>query len=56
MLDYRLFASRRLSSNNPEIQAKVGNIGFHSFTVRAFRLALEDRCEDYSQAAAYLGV
>lgn len=53
--DYRLFASRRLTINNPEIEVKVGNIGFYSFTVRAFKLDLEDRCEDYGQVATYLG-
>jgi SAM-dependent methyltransferase len=53
--DYRLTASRRLTIGNPEIEAKVGNIGFHSLTVRAFKLALEDRCEDYGQVATYLG-
>lgn len=53
--DYRLTASRRLTINNPEIEAKVGNIGFYSLTVRAFKLDLEDRCEDYGQVATYLG-
>ena len=53
--DYRLFSSRRLTINNPEIEAKVGNIGFYSFTVRAFKLDLEDRCEDHGQVATYRG-
>lgn len=54
--DYRLTASRRLTIGNPEIEAKVGNIGFYSLTVRAFKLPeLEDRCEDYGQVATYLG-
>ena len=53
--DYRLFSSRRLTINNPEIEAKVGNIGFYSLTVRAFKLDLEDRCEDHGQVATYLG-
>ncbi|MBD2768043.1 methyltransferase domain-containing protein [Hymenobacter sp. BT664] len=53
--DYRIHASRRLTINNPEIEAKVGNIGFYSFTVRAFKLDLEDRCEDHGQVATYLG-
>ncbi len=53
--DYRLMSSRRLTINNPEIEAKVGNIGFYSLTVRAFKLDLEDKCEDHGQVATYLG-
>ncbi|RPD47112.1 methyltransferase domain-containing protein [Hymenobacter sediminis] len=54
--EYRLTASRRLTIGNPEIELKVGNIGFYSLTVRAFKLPeLEDRCEDYGQVAIYLG-
>jgi SAM-dependent methyltransferase len=53
--DYRLLSSRRLTINNPEIEARVGNIGFYSLTVRAFKLTLEDRCEDHGQVATYLG-
>ena len=34
---------------------KIGSIDFHSITVRAFKLKLEDRCEDYGQIATYLG-
>jgi SAM-dependent methyltransferase len=53
--DYRLVSQRRLTINNPEIEAKVGNIKFYSLTIRAFKLALEDQCEDYGQVATYLG-
>lgn len=53
--DYRLTASRRLTINNPDIERQVGNIGFYSLTVRAFKLDLEDRCEDHGQVATYLG-
>ncbi|QJX47352.1 methyltransferase domain-containing protein [Hymenobacter taeanensis] len=53
--DYRLTAQRRLTINNPEIEAKVGNIKFYSLTVRAFKLDLEDKCEDYGQVAIYQG-
>jgi arsenite methyltransferase len=53
--DYRLTEQRRLTINNPEIEAKVGNIKFYSLTVRAFKLDLEDRCEDYGQVAIYQG-
>lgn len=37
------------------IIAKIGMVRFSSITVRAFKLALEDRCEDYGQVATYLG-
>ena len=53
--DYRQFSGRRLTINNPEIEAKVGNIGFYSLTVRAFKLDFEDKCEDHGQVATYLG-
>jgi len=53
--DYRLTTSRRLTIDNPEIEAKVGNIEFYSLTVRAFKLDLEDRCEDFGQIAIYEG-
>lgn len=53
--DYRLTASRRLTIDNAEIEQKVGNINFYSLTVRAFKLDLEDRCEDYGHVAIYQG-
>jgi SAM-dependent methyltransferase len=50
------FASRsRLALRNPEIERKIGFVNFESITVRAFKLALEDLCEDYGQIATYLG-
>jgi SAM-dependent methyltransferase len=54
-LDYRKVATRRLTLDNPEIERKAGMIPFCSVTVRAFKLALEDLCEDYGQIATYLG-
>ncbi|QNE40188.1 methyltransferase domain-containing protein [Hymenobacter sp. NBH84] len=53
--DYRLTERRRLTIENAEIEQKVGNIKFYSLTVRAFKLDLEDQCEDYGQVATYLG-
>ncbi|MBA2237748.1 MAG: methyltransferase domain-containing protein [Lysobacter sp.] len=38
-----------------QIEAKIGMVAFRSITMRAFKLALEDRCEDYGQVATYLG-
>ncbi len=54
-LDARVCKSTSIVLNNPEIEHKAGHIGFHSLTVRAFKLALEDRCEDFGQVATYLG-
>ncbi|WP_156302737.1 methyltransferase domain-containing protein [Methylogaea oryzae] len=54
-LDYRITHSARIALNDPEVEAKAGMIGFRSMTVRAFKLDLEDRCEDYGQVAYYLG-
>lgn len=53
--DPRVMGSRRLAIHDPEIARKLGMIDFHSVTVRAFKLPLEDRCEDYGQVATYLG-
>lgn len=53
--DYRIVSQERLQLGNPEIEQKVGNIKFYSITVRAFKLDIEDRCEDYGQVAYYLG-
>jgi hypothetical protein len=54
-LDYRVVSKRRLSLDNPDIERKAGMIDFYSMTVRAFKLELEDICEDYGQVATYLG-
>jgi len=54
--DYRIVTSRPIRLNNTEIASKVGPARFSSMTVRIFKLAsLEDRCEDYGQAARYRG-
>ncbi|MEK7357978.1 MAG: methyltransferase domain-containing protein [Bdellovibrionota bacterium] len=53
--DYRVFSSSKLDILNPAIEAKTGRIGFHSMTVRAFKLDIEDRCEDFGQVAYYKG-
>ena len=54
-VDYRVTSKNRISLHDTEVQEKAGMIDFYSMTVRAFKLALEDRCEDYGQAAIYLG-
>jgi arsenite methyltransferase len=54
--DYRVVAKRKVTVNNPVIEAKLGLVDLYSMTVRAFKLdALEDICEDYGQVATYLG-
>ncbi len=53
--DYRLMSRTRITLNNAEMERKAGMIDFYSMTVRAFKLALEDRCEDHGQVAIYLG-
>ncbi|MBI1330949.1 MAG: methyltransferase domain-containing protein [Alphaproteobacteria bacterium] len=53
--DVRVIDRRRVAINNPDIEHRTGLIEFNSVTVRAFKLDLEDRCEDYGQAAIYRG-
>jgi hypothetical protein len=54
-LDHRVVSDSKLALTDPAVEQKAGMIGFHSLTVRAFKLDLEDRCEDYGQLAHYLG-
>ncbi len=54
--DYRVMSKSRITIDNPELKAKAGMIDFYSIKIRAFKLAsLEDICEDFGQAAYYLG-
>jgi arsenite methyltransferase len=55
--DHRVVTSRKLSIDNPEVEAKIGFATFYSLTLRAFSLGerIEDRCEDYGQSATYQG-
>lgn len=53
--DFRVVSSSPLALGNPDIERKVGMVTFTSRTIRAFKLDLEDRCEDYGQVAYYLG-
>jgi arsenite methyltransferase len=53
--DYRTCASSPIALEDDEVVRKAGAIGFTSRTIRAFKLELEDRCEDYGQVAHYLG-
>lgn len=53
--DFRVVSTSPIALNNPEIQSKVGMISFTSITFRAFKMDLEDRCEDFGQVAYYKG-
>ncbi|GAA2121296.1 methyltransferase domain-containing protein [Streptomyces synnematoformans] len=53
--DTRVTARSTVALGDPEIERKIGFASFTSLTVRAFKLPLEDRCEDYGQIAVYLG-
>lgn len=54
--DYRVVTNTKLQIQSPEVLEKTGVIDFYSMTIRAFKLKLEDRCEDYGQIATYLAV
>lgn len=53
--DVRTVSSSPVPLFDADIEARIGMVAFRSLTVRAFKLALEDRCEDYGQLATYRG-
>ena len=53
--DYRVMSTSKIDLKNEAIESKSGNINFYSMTIRAFKLDIEDRCEDYGQVAIYRG-
>ena len=53
--DFRIVSSSVIDISNKEVEAKIGMVNFTSKTVRAFKIDLEDRCEDYGQVATYNG-
>jgi SAM-dependent methyltransferase len=54
--DPRLVEDRPLTVDNPEIEAKLGDIRFYSATYRLFKIDdLEPACEDFGQAVTYRG-
>lgn len=54
--DYRVMTRTPITTFSPAVKAKIGNLDFHSITIRAFKIdRLEDKCEDYGQVAHYLG-
>lgn len=54
-LDFRAISKTKIAVTDNDIAKSTGNIQFFSMTIRAFKLELEDRCEDYGQVAYYLG-
>lgn len=55
LYDHRTVTRSPITITDPKVAAKVGAARFSSHTIRAFRLHLEDRCEDYGQVATYQG-
>jgi arsenite methyltransferase len=53
--DARVVARSAVPLLDEGIEALIGHVRFESITVRAFKLDLEDRCEDYGQVATYRG-
>lgn len=53
--DVRTVKQNSISLDDPDVFAKIGMVKFNSVTVRAFKIPLEDRCEDFGQVAVYLG-
>lgn len=53
--DYRVLVRSEISISDPEVHAKIGMVDFYSMTIRAFKVEVEDRCEDYGQVAYYKG-
>ncbi|NCS94416.1 MAG: methyltransferase domain-containing protein [Leptospira sp.] len=53
--DFRIVSNSNITLHDPQIKQACGKIDFYSMTIRAFKLPLEDRCEDYGQVAIYQG-
>lgn len=53
--DFRIVSKTKLQLQSGEIQKQIGMVNFYSMTIRAFKMQLEDRCEDYGQIAYYKG-
>ncbi|MDE2196777.1 MAG: methyltransferase domain-containing protein [Gammaproteobacteria bacterium] len=53
--DVRSVRAAAVTVTDEKLAEKLGNARFVSRTLRAFKLPLEDRCEDYGQVAVYRG-
>ncbi len=53
--DFRIVSKSKLELQTGAIQKQIGMVNFYSMTIRAFKMDLEDRCEDFGQIAYYMG-
>jgi len=53
--DYRICARSPIEVEDPKLREQLGAVRFESLTIRAFKLDLEDRCEDFGHVARYKG-
>jgi len=53
--DVRIVKESPITLEDPEVEMKIGMVKFRSVTIRAFKMPLEDRCEDFGQLAIYKG-
>ena len=53
--DFRIVSKTKLELQTGAIQKQIGMVNFYSMTIRAFKMQLEDRCEDFGQIAYYKG-
>ena len=53
--DHRIVSASPVNLDDPKVNVEIGMVSFQSLTVRAFKLPLEDRCEDFGQFATYRG-
>jgi len=53
--DVRVVKQTPITLEDPEVESKIGMVNFRSITIRAFKIPLEDRCEDFGQLAIYMG-
>lgn len=53
--DIRIVKDSPIALEDADVEAKIGMVKFKSITVRAFKMPLEDRCEDFGQIAVYRG-
>ncbi|MDP2393828.1 MAG: methyltransferase domain-containing protein [Methylococcaceae bacterium] len=53
--DVRIVKENPITLDDLEVANKIGMVAFRSITVRAFKVSLEDRCEDFGQIAIYKG-
>ena len=53
--DGRVCERSPIALTDASVKQRIGFVQFDSITWRAFKLPLEDRCEDYGQVATYRG-